>query len=86
MQTNLEKHFIRHLKPFADSWNIKMTELFPQPNFYIAGKVAVVTGGAGVLCAAMCRALANAGAKIAVLDLNPAAAGRLAAEICYCGR
>ena len=62
-----------------------MTELSPQPNFYIAGKVTVVTGGAGVLCAALCRALANEGAKIAVLDLDPAAAGRLAAEICTAG-
>lgn len=46
-----------------------------------SGKTAVVTGGAGVLCAAMCRALAEAGAKIAVLDLNATAAESLAAEI-----
>ncbi len=35
----------------------------------LQGKVAAVTGGAGVLCSAMCRALAAAGAKVAVLDL-----------------
>jgi NAD(P)-dependent dehydrogenase (short-subunit alcohol dehydrogenase family) len=64
---------------------IKMTEFFPQPNFDVAGKVTVVTGGAGVLCAAMCRGLANEGAKIAVLDLDPVAARRLAAEICTAG-
>ena len=50
-------------------------------SFDIQGKVAVVTGGAGVLCAAMCRALAEAGAKVAVLDLRPESAESLAAEI-----
>ena len=35
--------------------------------FDLQGKIAVVTGGAGVLCAAMCRELAAAGAKVAVL-------------------
>jgi len=51
-------------------------------NLYnISGKIAVVTGGAGVLCAAMCRALAAAGAKVAVLDLNAEAAEALAAEL-----
>jgi NAD(P)-dependent dehydrogenase (short-subunit alcohol dehydrogenase family) len=47
----------------------------------ISGQVAVVTGGAGILCAAMCQALASAGAKIAVLDLNAEAAEALAEEL-----
>ena len=42
---------------------------------------AVVTGGAGVLCAEMCRALASLGAKVAILDLNLANAQKLADEI-----
>lgn len=50
-------------------------------NFDVRGKVAVVTGGAGVLCAAMCRELAAAGAKVAVLDLRPEPAEALAAEL-----
>ena len=32
------------------------------------GKVAAVTGGGGVLCSAFCRALAECGAKVAVLN------------------
>ncbi|MGE5072823.1 MAG: SDR family oxidoreductase [Anaerolineae bacterium] len=48
----------------------------------ISGKVAVVTGGAGVLCSALCQALAQAGARVAVLDLNQEAAERLAAALC----
>jgi len=52
-----------------------------QKSFDLAGKVAVVTGGAGVLCAAMCRALAAAGVRIAALDLNTEASESLAANI-----
>jgi NAD(P)-dependent dehydrogenase (short-subunit alcohol dehydrogenase family) len=51
------------------------------PNFSLNDQVAVVTGGAGVLCAAMCRALADAGAKVAVLDLRLEPAESLADEI-----
>ena len=51
------------------------------PNFSLNNQVAVVTGGAGVLCAAMCRALAEAGAKVAVLDLRLERAETLATEI-----
>lgn len=45
------------------------------------GQVAVVTGGAGVLCAAMCRVLAEAGAKVVVLGRRLEPAQRLADEI-----
>lgn len=49
--------------------------------FGLAGRVAALTGGGGVLCSAMARALARAGAQVAVLDLNPAAAQAVAADI-----
>jgi len=50
--------------------------------FYdFSGQTVVVTGGAGVLCAVMCRTLAGTGAKVAVLDLNLKTAEGLAAEI-----
>ena len=47
----------------------------------IAGKVAVVTGAGGVLCGMFAKALAQAGAKVAVLDLNPEAAKTVADAI-----
>jgi len=45
------------------------------------GSVAVVTGGGGVLCRTMCLALAQLGAKVAVLDLSAEAAHRVVDEI-----
>ena len=45
------------------------------------GRVAVVTGGGGVLCSGFAKALARQGAKVAVLDLNEAAAQKVADEI-----
>lgn len=47
----------------------------------LTGKVAVVTGAGGVICSALAKALASAGAKVALLDLNEEAAKRFAAEI-----
>lgn len=46
------------------------------------GKVAVVTGAGGVLCGMFAKALAKAGASVAVLDLNAQAAETVAKEIC----
>ena len=46
------------------------------------GKVVVVTGAGGVLCGDMARAYAQAGAKVAALDLNEAAVLKLAEEVC----
>ncbi len=45
------------------------------------GKVAVITGGAGVLGASLVRAMAAAGLKIAIADINKEVAESLAAEI-----
>jgi NAD(P)-dependent dehydrogenase (short-subunit alcohol dehydrogenase family) len=54
---------------------------FMTPSFDIRGKVAVVTGGAGILCTSMCKTLAEAGAQVAVLDLRTDQAEGLAQEI-----
>ncbi len=45
------------------------------------GKVCVITGGAGVIGAAMVKAMASVGVKIAIADINKVVADRVAAEI-----
>ena len=45
------------------------------------GRVAVVTGGGGVLCGDFSKVLAKQGVKVAVLDLNEAAAQKVVDEI-----
>ena len=50
-------------------------------NIDLSGKVCVVTGGGGVLCSVFAEALAAAGAKVAILDLNPDAANAVADKI-----
>jgi len=49
------------------------------------GKVAVVTGGGGVLCGMMAKALAECGAAVAVADLKIENAQRIADEITAAG-
>ena len=51
----------------------------------LTGKVAVVTGAGGVLCGMFAKTLVEAGAKVAVLDLNEEAAGRVAEDIVAAG-
>jgi NAD(P)-dependent dehydrogenase (short-subunit alcohol dehydrogenase family) len=52
-----------------------------QTGNYFDGKIIVVTGGAGVLCASLCKSLASEGAKIVILDIIIEAADKLATEI-----
>lgn len=49
-----------------------------QDKFDLSGRVAVVTGGAGLLGAEFCRTLAEAGAAVAVVDLNASASQAIA--------
>jgi NAD(P)-dependent dehydrogenase (short-subunit alcohol dehydrogenase family) len=51
----------------------------------LKNKVAVVTGGGGILCSVMASAVAECGAKVAILDLKPEAAQRVADEIVKAG-
>jgi NAD(P)-dependent dehydrogenase (short-subunit alcohol dehydrogenase family) len=51
----------------------------------LEGKVAIVTGGAGGIGKAYCRALAEAGAAIAVADLNEVGAKAAADELVEAG-
>ena len=50
-------------------------------NIDFTGKVVVVTGAGGVLCGTMAKAFAQAGAKVAALDLNQESVEKLAAEV-----
>ena len=43
-------------------------------NVSLAGKTAVITGAGGVICGCMAKVLAEAGANVAVLDINETAA------------
>lgn len=50
-------------------------------NIDFSNKVVVITGAGGVLCSTMARAFAQAGAKVAALDLNGQAVRRLSEEV-----
>ncbi|MGQ9916110.1 MAG: SDR family oxidoreductase [Bryobacteraceae bacterium] len=54
--------------------------------FDLTGKVAAVIGGGGVLAGEMALGLAAAGADVAILDLNEAAAEQKAAQVGAIGR
>ncbi len=47
----------------------------------LSGKVAVITGGAGIICSTMARALAEQGVKTVILDNNGEKAVQVAKEI-----
>lgn len=49
--------------------------------FDVSGKVVAITGAGGVLCGTIAKALGQAGAKVAVLDLNEDAAKKIADDI-----
>ena len=49
--------------------------------FQLASRVAAITGGGGVLCGTMARALGKNGVRVAVLDLSGEAAERVAADV-----
>ena len=51
----------------------------------LKNQVAVVTGGGGILCSVMAKALAECGAKVAILDLKPEFAQKAADEITKAG-
>ncbi|MGA2138326.1 MAG: SDR family oxidoreductase [Verrucomicrobiia bacterium] len=51
----------------------------------LKNQVAVITGGGGILCSMMAKAMAECGAKVAILDLRPEFAQKAADEITKAG-
>jgi 2-deoxy-D-gluconate 3-dehydrogenase len=56
-----------------------------QDKFDLKGRVALVTGGGGLLGAEFCRTLAEAEARVAVVDLAEKAAGQVSAALSKAG-
>jgi 2-deoxy-D-gluconate 3-dehydrogenase len=56
-----------------------------QEKFDLTGRVAVVTGGVGLLGTEFCRTLAEAGAAVAVVDLNASASQAVAGSLTSSG-
>jgi 2-deoxy-D-gluconate 3-dehydrogenase len=56
-----------------------------QERFDLSGRVAVVTGGVGLLGAEFCRTLAEAGAAVVVVDLNASASQAVADSLTKSG-
>jgi 2-deoxy-D-gluconate 3-dehydrogenase len=56
-----------------------------QEKFDLTGRVAVVTGGVGLLGTEFCRTLAEAGAAVAVVDLNGSASQAVAESLTSSG-
>ena len=56
-----------------------------QEKFDLTGRVAIVTGGVGLLGAEFCRTLAEAGAAVVVVDLNASASQAAAASLTSSG-
>lgn len=61
------------------SSNILPTDVLDR--FRIPGKVAIVTGGAGLLGAAHCQALAQAGGIVVIADVDRESADRIAGQV-----
>jgi NAD(P)-dependent dehydrogenase (short-subunit alcohol dehydrogenase family) len=65
----------------VEYWPLEQAKLGAARDLPLTGQIAVVTGAAGAIGAATARALAAAGAEVALLDLDEAAAGAVANAI-----
>ncbi len=58
----------------CEYWPLEQTKLGARKELPLAGQIAAITGGGGAIGAATAKAFAAAGAEVALLDLNLAAA------------
>ncbi|HEX5212855.1 MAG TPA: bifunctional aldolase/short-chain dehydrogenase [Pseudolabrys sp.] len=65
----------------VEYWPLELAKLGARKNLPLAGQIAAVTGAAGAIGAATARAFAQAGAEVALLDLNVKAAQTVAQSI-----
>jgi rhamnose utilization protein RhaD (predicted bifunctional aldolase and dehydrogenase)/NAD(P)-dependent dehydrogenase (short-subunit alcohol dehydrogenase family) len=62
-------------------WSLEQAKLGQSVDKALAGQIAVVTGGAGTIGLATARALSGAGAEVALLDIDAAAAQAAAKKL-----
>jgi len=65
----------------VEYWSLEQAKLGKEPEKPLAGQIAVITGAAGAIGSATARAFASAGAEVALLDIDGAAAHAGAKEI-----
>jgi rhamnose utilization protein RhaD (predicted bifunctional aldolase and dehydrogenase)/NAD(P)-dependent dehydrogenase (short-subunit alcohol dehydrogenase family) len=65
----------------CEYWPLELVKLGPSAAKPLIGQIAVITGGGGAIGAATARAFAAAGAEVALLDVNLAAAAEQAKAI-----
>ncbi|MGA9197842.1 MAG: bifunctional aldolase/short-chain dehydrogenase [Pseudolabrys sp.] len=58
----------------VEYWPLELAKLGQRKSLPLAGQIAVITGAGGTIGAATARAFANAGAEVALLDIDAAAA------------
>jgi rhamnose utilization protein RhaD (predicted bifunctional aldolase and dehydrogenase)/NAD(P)-dependent dehydrogenase (short-subunit alcohol dehydrogenase family) len=65
----------------CEYWSLQQAKLSDKPAGPLTGQIVAITGAGGAIGAATARAFAQAGAEVALLDIDEQAAGRVAAEI-----
>ena len=55
----------------VEYWSLEQAKLGKEPEKPLAGQIAAITGAAGAIGSATARAFAEAGAEVALLDVNP---------------
>jgi rhamnose utilization protein RhaD (predicted bifunctional aldolase and dehydrogenase)/NAD(P)-dependent dehydrogenase (short-subunit alcohol dehydrogenase family) len=65
----------------TEYWPIEQAKLGKEKDLPLAGQIAVVTGAGGAIGAATAKAFASAGAEVALLDIDEAAAAKQAKSI-----